>query len=307
MPPPIIHVAVGILQNAAGEILLASRPPDKPWPGYWEFPGGKIETGESAHTALLRELKEELGITVKHATPWISLFHHYPATQVHLHCFLVDDWEGEPHPHEGQKLCWQSPFALTVTPLLPANLTLLRALRLPTIMGITPENNDPATFLPQFDHALSQGLRLIQLRDASLPPPAAQTLIEHAQARGAKIVINSAMPYASTLRANGIHLTAAQLHAQHTRPPFPLVGASCHNAAELDKAESLGCDYALLSPVLPTPTHPGAPHLGWTEFTRQIQGRSMPIYALGGMQAEMLPIAKEHGAHGIALLRSAWQ
>lgn len=305
--PTTIHVAVGILQSPSGDILLASRPANKPWPGYWEFPGGKLETGESAHDALLRELKEELGIDVKHATPWLTLSHSYPATQIRLHCFLVDAWTKEPHPHEGQTLRWQSPYSINVAPLLPANLTLLRALRLPTAMGITPEHIDFDYFLSQFDHALTKGLRFVQLRNPEFSPHTVQTLIDHAHAHHATVVINSAMPYADTLRADGIHLTSAHLHNHQSRPAFQLVGASCHDASELDLAEALGCDYALLSPVLPTPTHPDAPHLGWARFAKLAQDRSIPIYALGGMTPDLLPTAQEQGAHGIALLRSAWQ
>ena len=266
-----------------------------------------MEPGESAYDALRRELDEELGIDVTHATPWLTLSHNYPATQIRLHCFLVDAWRGQPHPHEGQTLRWQSPRNIAVSPLLPANLTLLRALRLPTTLGITPEHIDFESFLPQFDRALHKGLRFVQLRNPELSPHAAQTLITHAHAQNASVVINSAMPYADTLRADGIHLTAAHLRSHRSRPPFALVGASCHDTDELDLAEALGCDYALLSPVLPTPTHPDAPHLGWKRFAELAQNRSIPIYALGGMTPHLLPAAKEQGAHGIALLRSAWQ
>jgi len=83
-------------------------------------------------------------------------------------------------------------------------------------------------------------------------------------------------------------------------------GASCHNAEELRRTEELGCDFALLSPVLPTKSHPGAPHLGWQSFTAMTAGSSIPVYALGGLAEEDMSVAWQHGAHGIALLRQAW-
>ncbi len=307
-PTRTIPVPAGILRRPDGHILLASRPADKPWPGYWEFPGGKIEAGESHRHALARELDEELGIRLVSATPWLTLRHDYPTTRVHLHCFLVDAWQGEPQPREGQILCWQDPFAVNVTPLLPANLPLLRALQLPPVMGITHAENDPHGFLDKLSAALEGGLKLVQLREKNLPQAEAfaRAVITRAHAHGAQVVINSDAALAQRTGADGIHLNREQLMHLETRPDFPLVGASCHNAAELDQAEKIGCDYALLSPVLPTASHPGAETLGWTGFAQLTHERSLPIYALGGMQADLLSRAQEHGAHGIALLRAAW-
>ena len=95
----VMQVAVSILQNQLGEFLLASRPQGKPWAGWWEFPGGKIEAGESAENALIRELQEELGITPTHIQPWLTRTFAYPATHdsaaktVKLHFFFVTAWQ----------------------------------------------------------------------------------------------------------------------------------------------------------------------------------------------------------------------
>ncbi len=303
---PVMAVSAGILYRPDGTILLASRPADKPWSGYWEFPGGKMEAGETSRQALTRELEEELGIQVTHAMPWLTLTHNYPTARVCLNCFLIDAWQGDPTPREGQMLSWQHPDAVNVTPLLPANLPLLRALCLPPIMGITHMENDPVGFLKKLDAALLAGLKLIQLREAGITQHYAETVIARAHQHGAQVVINQDVNLAQRTQADGIHLTAKQLADTVVRPDFRLVGASCHNKLELDHAEQLGCDYALLSPVLPTASHPGTTVLGWDKFTELAQGRSLPVYALGGMTQSLLTPARERGAHGIALLRGIW-
>lgn len=311
MTMPTITVAAAVIMRPDGRFLLASRPADKPYPGYWEFPGGKIEAGESARQALVRELDEELGIEVTHATPWITRRFDYPKLRVVLSFFRVSAWQGEPHPREGQTLSWQAADDISVTPLLPANTPIIQALALPPLLGITQAGDNVDSFLPRLDHALAQGLKLIQVREKQLADAAlaqfARTVVKRAHAAHARVILNADIALAQQIGADGVQLTAAQLAATHSRPDLPLVGASCHDAAELDLAEQLGCDYALLSPVLPTASHPGAPTLGWEKFASLVSNRSMPVYALGGLTGDDLELARQHGAHGIALLRGAWQ
>lgn len=118
-----IDVAVGILRKPDGDVLLAQRPEGKPYAGYWEFPGGKVEPLESVLDALKREFQEELGIQVQSAQPWCCVEHVYPHAHVHLHFFIIPEWLGEPQSLEGQKLAWQGHVG--VTPLLPATIPLL--------------------------------------------------------------------------------------------------------------------------------------------------------------------------------------
>ena len=120
---PLTLVAVGILQRPDGRVLFAQRPPGKAYAGYWEFPGGKIEPGESSQDALIRELHEELGVYVTKAIAWLTQQHVYPHAFVELHFFRVTDWHGEVRPQEGQRVAWQTPGAYTVSPMLPALLT----------------------------------------------------------------------------------------------------------------------------------------------------------------------------------------
>jgi 8-oxo-dGTP diphosphatase len=135
---PITPVAVGILRRADGQVLFAQRPPGKAYAGYWEFPGGKIEPGESPLAALVRELEEELGVRVTAAAPWLIQRHAYPHAYVELRFFRVTGWEGELQPQEGQQVAWQIPGTYTVSPMLPAllmpgSLVLSGLLESPTV------------------------------------------------------------------------------------------------------------------------------------------------------------------------------
>lgn len=119
-----VDVAVGLMVREDGQFLLASRPQGKPYAGYWEFPGGKLEAGEDVIAALGREFEEELGITIHEARPWRTMRMDYPHALVDLHVCWITGWDGEPQPCEGQGLAW-SRFPVTVSPLLPGAWPLL--------------------------------------------------------------------------------------------------------------------------------------------------------------------------------------
>ena len=300
-----------MLLHSDGSFLLAQRPAGKAYAGYWEFPGGKIESGESPLHALRRELHEELGIAIKEAYPWLTRVFTYPHATVRLNFFRVARWLGEPHGREGQLLSWQILPDLTVGPLLPANTPILRALQLPSLYAISNAAElGSEEFLHRLLHALRNGLRLVQLREKNLPRAAMRDLslrvIELAHAHGAQVLLNGDVELAQEIGADGVHLSGAQLAACNARPDMAWCAASCHNAGELLRASELGLDFAVLSPVLPTPSHPGAAHLGWAEFTALAAASGIPVYALGGLRKEDMETAWQHGAHGIALLRQAW-
>ena len=118
------EVAVGILLRSDGALLLCSRPEGKPYAGYWEFPGGKLEAGESVEQALRRELDEELGVCIGPAEVWRVTEHDYPHALVRLHWCKVRVWQGEFEMREGQSMAWQS-FPLTIAPVLPGAFPVL--------------------------------------------------------------------------------------------------------------------------------------------------------------------------------------
>jgi 8-oxo-dGTP diphosphatase len=307
----VVEVSAAVLQHPDGSFLLAQRPPDKIWAGYWEFPGGKVEPGESAHDALLRELREELGITVQAAYPWLTRVFTYPHATVRLRFFRVTKWTGELHAHEGQQFAWQQPGSVAVAPVLPANAPILRALELPTLYAISNAAElGTESFLARLQTRLDAGLKLIQLREKGMSREEqgslAQRVVALAHEHGAKVLLNGDVALAQEVGADGVQLTSTQLGALEARPEVAWCAASCHSVEELRRAETLGCDFALLSPVLPTLSHPGALHLGWDRFATIAAESTIPVYALGGLQQDDLQAAWLHGAHGIALLRQAW-
>lgn len=318
----IVEVAAAVLQRPDGSFLLAQRPEGRIWAGYWEFPGGKVEAGETAHDALVRELHEELGIEVVTAYPWITRVFTYPHATVRLKFFRVTEWRGEPYPHERQQFSWQQPLSLTlspsgargcasVSPVLPANAPILRALELPPLYAISNAAElGVELFLIKLQAQLDAGLRLLQLREKNLGRDElrdlARGVIERAHEYGAKVLINGDVALAQEVGADGVQMTSMQLAECAERPSVAWCAASCHSAAELLRAEALGCDFAMLSPVLPTKSHPDAAHLGWDNFAVIAAGSSIPVYALGGLTRADMNTAWQQGAHGIALLRQAW-
>jgi len=313
-----VEVAVAVLQRSDGSFLLAQRPADKIWAGYWEFPGGKVESGETPYHALVRELREELGITVETAYPWVSRVFTYPHATVRLSFFRVTKWRGELHPHEGQEFAWQSltPTLLrkereVVSPMLPANAPILIALELPPLYAISNvQELGEAEFMHRLEAALHNGLRLVQLREKKYSREAryalALKILPLMRRHDAKLIINADIALVQEIGADGVQLTGSQLALLNERPNVQWCAASCHNAEELRRAESMGCNFAVLSPVLPTLSHPGEPTLGWKSFYEITRGCSIPVYALGGLQLLDMETAWQHGAHGVALLRQAW-
>ena len=312
---PIVEVAAAVLlRDDAQEFLLAQRPPGKVYAGYWEFPGGKLEVGESIRDALVRELWEELGIRVTEATPWLVREFTYPHATVRLNFWRVTAWEGEigiTAPLEHSAVAWQRRGqAETVSPMLPANAPILKALALPDTLCITciEENGEDAE-MSRIEARLALGRPfIVQLRDKHLPY--AERLWQADAMRAltadtpALLVINDDADMARQCRADGLHLSTGSLRQCTVRPDFHWVGASCHNADELALATQLGLDYVLLGSVLPTASHPGAPTLGWKHFARITAQTPIPVFALGGLGEAHRAQALASGAHGLAMMRN---
>ncbi len=307
----VIDVAAAVVAQADGRVLLAERPAGKPWAGYWEFPGGKIEPGESPREALERELHEELGIELDRATPWLTREYAYPEKCVRLHFYRVSAWHGTPHGREAQKLSWEDPCAARVAPLLPANAPILEALCLPPVYAISQAGKlGVAEFMLRLQVALQQGLRLIQIREPDMEAVAlaefTNNVVRRAHEAGARVLVSGNLELACAAGADGVHLPSRQLMALH-EPPGRFWGASCHDARELERAAELGASFVVLSPVLPTASHPGEPGMGWNRFEALVCSYPLPVYALGGMKQELLDTARQHGAHGVSLLSDIWR
>ena len=317
MPEKIIDVAVGVLLRPDGTVLLGNRPADKPWPGWWELPGGKLEPGESVLQALTRELKEEIGIIVTQATPWVTYVHAYPTTTVRLAFCRVTEWTGEPQSLEGQLLRWVPiDSAQDIPQLLPATYPPLRWLQLPTVYAISSAGSPEQfpQFLNRLDHGLAAGIKLFQWREPSWPGGPAQadlhqaleSVLARCHAAGARILVNSIHPEAWWHEADGVHLRsqdAAQLNSRPTLAAGKRVGVSTHNLPELEHARALDADFAVLGPVLPTASHPGHPGIGWDNFAQLNAQAGLPVFALGGQSAATLAHAQSVGGHGFAGIR----
>ena len=300
----VVEVAAAVIQRADGAFLLARRPAGKVYAGYWEFPGGKVETGEAAEHALARELHEEIGIDACNAYPWITRVYAYPHATVRLNFFRVTAWKGDPHPKEEQAITWQHFGAPLVEPMLPANAPVLAALALPHEYAITDaENRGREPMLAKIRERLGAGLKLIQVRDKELPrrEEFARSVLRLAHRHGARVLLNGGPAI-----GDGVHYTAAQLMSLRERPRGILGAASCHDAAELERAMALELDFAVLGPVRPTASHPSARVLGWDGFARLARGASIPVYAIGGVQRADLETAWRTGAHGLAMISGAW-
>ncbi len=308
MTEKITEVAVAVFIKADGSFLLSSRPIGKPYPGYWEFPGGKVEPGESVLQALQRELMEELNVAITRATPWFTFMMHYTHAIVRLHCWRVHEWHGEMRGMEAQQFMWQQLGAITVTPVLPGCVPIFNALALPPVYAITNASEigiEP--YLKRLEHGLQHGLKMIQVREKNIPRDAltkfAIQVLARARLYGAKVLINSDIEMASEVGADGVHLTALQLSECSSRPAFALVAASTHCRAEIDRAAELKFDFVVLGAVKPTRTHPDQLPLGWTNFSAVVNATPLPVYALGGLSIADMDEAITHGAHGVAMQR----
>lgn len=306
----IVDVVAGTLIDSDGRFLLGSRPEGKPYAGYWEFPGGKIEAGETPFQALRREFHEELGITVEAATPWLTKTHVYEHATVHLRFYRVWQWSGEFVMHEGQSIAWQTPGELTVGPMLPANGPILKALELPALLPITcAAEVGVETILARLQHSPPAAVlvREPQMSCAELES-FVRAVAERVRPTGGKVWVNADPAWLAGWPIDGVHLTEARLLTATERPDWPWVGASVHGAEAIQKAADLGVDYLLLGHVKPTPTHPDKTPLGWDGFEcRLAAGTPLPVYALGGLSGDDLGDAQRHSAHGVALMRGAWQ
>lgn len=308
-----IHVVAAVLEDGAGRVLLAQRPATAHQGGLWEFPGGKVEPAESAGEALRRELREEIAVEVRAHRPLIRVRHAYADRTVLLDVHRVTEYAGEPIGLEGQPLAWVAPEDLHRYPMPAADRPIVAAIRLPEAYVITPPDpGEPDQFVASLKMVLRRGCRLVQLR---LPAPGRVAVEGHARAAlplcrhaGARLLIHGDWELAEAVGADGVHLTAAQVRSLQARP-LPagrLVAASCHDADELACAASLGADFAVLGPVLPTASHPGAPHLGWDRFAALVDDARIPVYALGGMSPGLTDTAWRHGAQGVAGIRGFW-
>lgn len=298
-----LHVAVGVVRDKNGNILLTQRAKHAHQGGLWEFPGGKLEANETVMQALQRELHEEVGITVQAAKPLIKIKHDYPDLQVLLDVWQVNHFQGDATACEGQAMRWVAPQQLSQFQFPAANVPIIAASRLPDRYAIL-EGRNTGEVLHNLQCMLNQQVRLLQLRLKSLPASEIEAVqrevLASCRQHKVTVLINSDQPF-STQLADGLHLSSRALMACKNRPQhFEWVAASCHNLQELNQAELIGVDFVVLAPVLPTSTHPNAKPLGWETLQSLIEQVNLPVFALGGLSLQDIDRVIDAGGQGIA-------
>lgn len=309
-----IHVAVAAVVNNKGEVLVSQRKQGTHLGGYWEFPGGKLEPGESVADGLYRELKEELGIVPLSSRPLIRTRHHYAEKSVLLDVWKVDAYSGSPAGVEGQCIEWRAVNSLDPAVFPPADLPIINALLLPDRYLITGKFTSVADFEQRLSAALRDGIELVQLRLTHdwLQANAQSYALEIIELCTRLCMLNSVKlqlnvpDQLETLTSNGIHLNSQRLLQAERRPAGDIVSASCHGWQELEHAQSIGVDFAVLSPVQKTRSHPDAQPLGWDSFRQLVDDINIPVYALGGVTAEDIEQSWNSGGQGIAAISAFW-
>ncbi len=304
-----MRVAVGVLQNAKQEVLVALRPAHSHQGGLWEFPGGKVEDGESVEQALRREFEEELSISVQDCHPLIQIRHAYSDKSVLLDVWRIESFSGIPQGREGQRIEWRALSRLKAADFPKANERIIRALSLPERIAITPDARDFDELREIINHQLSLKARLLYLRQQSVDEATYQEWFAWAAkqcaASGARLMYSPVARMVDRARftaMGALHLSAEQLLTIDRRPVSPqqLFSASCRTRNELRKAEAVDADFVILPLSTEAGENKGPSSAAWKEFRSMADSVNVPVFAEGELRPEHRGISKIHGGFGIA-------
>lgn len=303
----------GVITDIRGRILLARRTEGRDLAGLWEFPGGKVDAGESPEQALARELREELGIEAEIGEALIAVPQQMPHKRIRLDVRHVPVHRGTPRGLDGQALAWVPADKLVRYAMPPADRPVVAALLQPDRYLVTPSPFDmsDAEWIAGLERALAAGCKRVQLRAPDVGTGRWHALVaeavERCRAHRAQVLVSADEALAEA-HGIGLHLPAAALmHRRRRDFPNELpLAASCHDAVELAHAEYIRCDFVVLGAVRETASHPDQPGIGWPAFARLRETVSLPIYAIGGLGVADIAEARRHGAQGIAAIRGLW-
>lgn len=311
----VVSVAIGIVRGLNGRVLISKRRAEVVDGGLWEFPGGKVNEGESSLVALVRELYEEVGITPLVSIPTLTVNYRHEKYDLKIAVYEVPKWSGKLHSKEKQELRWIEPLSLSVYRMPAPNKPIKIAAMLPHYSLVTPAFlGDEDIFLKKIKLCLSSGVQLIQFRpqiqDKSLCMKLAKKVCALCAEFDALVMLNVKIDDSQELidHFGGVHFSSHEL-LKLTKRPVPtsmLASASCHNQEELFKAKEVGLDFAYLSPILPPISHPSPSHLGWGNAEDLASQAGLPLYGLGGLKPSDVSTACSIGLQGLSMVSGFW-
>ena len=310
---PTISVTLGVVLRD-NRVLVGWRESALHLGGCWEFPGGKVKSNETPRHAVVRELKEELGLIIKEtdAEPLIEFEWCYDAQRYSFSVYTIKNCRDVPGSRFYRSLEWRAVSELKASDFPAANGVIIKALSLPDRYLITPASLDSSALKRGLDAAFQSGISLAVFRATELDSRTyieyARKLLSQSSAWHNKLLIHNHPAQVDILSVAGVQL-GAEYAAKYRTRPLPddkLLAVSCHNRAELEQACRLEADFALLGPLKTTPSHPGEPPLGWGTFRALVKDATIPVYAVGGLETADLADCRMHGAQGIAAIRSLW-
>lgn len=295
-----IEVVAAVIRDANGNVLIARRPQNKHQGGKWEFPGGKVEAGESRRSALSRELYEELGIDVANSARLISVYHEYEDKSIYLDVYEVLNWQGTPRGVEGQAVEWVPVSALSEREFPEANKPIIDAVLLPKFIKMLKPVVTSEAFERQILSSLESKHAFIfhSFEDTELTHEQLNWMLDTASERQKEVILQSPPPLVR-LDYN-LHLSTEELLKAQEKPAAKRVSATCHTPGELFKAQRLGLDFIFIGPVLMSSFTTDLKALGWPSFQSLVGRVNIPVYAIGGLSDKDLELAREYGAQGIA-------
>ena len=299
-----IKAVVGVLHNKDQQILIAKRQSHQFMGGFWELPGGKIEHGESPEVAISRELNEELGIIVDKLSLHQTMVYQYTDRIVELSIYNIDNYLNTPKGVEGQEIAWVSVENLNSYKLLPTMKSFINSITLPKQYWITPSSNHQSDeWIRKFDEKIKQGISLIQLRSKTkLDITFIEELHNKCKHNNINLLLNTVDKSFHEAYCDGWHITTGEMLKLNARPcaEDKLLGTSTHDLTEALKAQDLGADFIVISPVQATQTHPDTVPIGWDAAKEVVDKLNIPVYFLGGMTLNDLDKTLKLGAQGIA-------
>jgi len=315
-----VHVALGVvLETGSGgrSVLVAQRSAEQHQGGLLEFPGGKADAEETPRQGLCRELREEVGISVDPDVPefLMCVEHDYGDRRVRLDVFTITHYSGSPAGREGQVLGWRELEGLEAREFPAANRVILQALQQPDFILITGDEPALTDLSPSTVRDWLIGWRG---SDCILREPGRSAidyrrdfdvLNQAAAEANVRVLVHGGPEVLEQCpEASGLHLPYSVAARYSARPVSKAhrLGVSCHDEEALKHAERLGADYAFLSPVRVTRTHPDRPAIGWERFRAMTESVSLPVYGLGGLGPGDLEAVRTRGGCGVAGIRFWW-